>query len=91
MVHIRGLALRAVDINHILLTSGTRFRYGSVGVLDVLDFESRKSAIELQMDDLMKLGLVILSIAVRSIVTVKTADQAKVIMKQHYSGMLKPN
>ena len=86
MVHIRGLALRVVDVNHVLLTSGSRFRYGSVGVLDVLDFESRKSAVESQMDDLIKLGLVILSVAVRAVVTLKTAEQAKQMLKQHYSG-----
>lgn len=85
MVHSRGMALRVVDANHVLLTSGSRFRFGCVGVPDVLDFESRKSPTELQIEDLIKLGILMVSIATRTNVTAKTVDQTRVVVQQHYS------
>jgi hypothetical protein len=54
-------------------------------VLDVLEFETRKSPAELQQDDLLKLGRVVLSLMTRAVITTKNTEDAIVLMKQHYS------
>eukprot|EP01041_Mallomonas_annulata_P010985 gene10985-22949_t len=84
-VHSRGLAVRFLSPVHILLTSGTRVRFNYAGVSDVLEFESRRSLAEQQMEDLIRLGHVMLSLGTRSIVGAKVADQAMVLLRQHYS------
>jgi PAB-dependent poly(A)-specific ribonuclease subunit 3 len=59
-----------------------------VGILDVLEFETRKSPAELQQDDLMKLGRVVLSLMTRVVITNKNTDEAVALMKQQYSNDL---
>ena len=63
--HSRNMPLRMVSPQHILVTSGTRFRFNSVGVMEVLEFETRKSIQDLFTEDLVRLGMCILSIATR--------------------------
>jgi PAB-dependent poly(A)-specific ribonuclease subunit 3 len=58
------------------------------GILDVLEFETRKSPAELQQDDLMKLGRVVLSLMTRVVITNKNTDEAVALMKQQYSNDL---
>jgi PAB-dependent poly(A)-specific ribonuclease subunit 3 len=84
-VHSRGIAIRHISPVHVLLTSGTQARFNSVGVTDVLEFESRKPMTELQYDDIVKLGLVILSLATKVVVTQKTADMALKHLHQAFS------
>ena len=84
-VHGRGFSVRVVEAAHIILTSGTCARFSTVGVLDVLEFETRKSASELQQDDLIKLGRVVLSLMTRAVITAKNTDDATVLMKQNFS------
>eukprot|EP01034_Spumella_vulgaris_P024001 gene24001-30288_t len=85
LVHKRNMALRVVDIGHILITSGTVARFNCVGIPDVLEFESRKSPAELQIEDIVKLGRVALSLITRAVITPSNADEAMGILKQHYS------
>lgn len=86
LVHGRGVAVRVVEPAHIILTSGTCARFSCVGVLDVLEFETRKSMQELQMDDLIKLGRVVLSLATRAVISGKNSNDALVMLKAHYSA-----
>lgn len=84
-VHGRGYSVRVVEPAHIILTSGTIARFSSVGILDILEFESRKSVPELQQDDLIKLGRVVLSLMTRAVINTKNTEDAVALMKQHYS------
>jgi PAB-dependent poly(A)-specific ribonuclease subunit 3 len=84
-VHNQGGSIRVIDATHIILTSGTNARFSCVGILDVLEFESRKSISELQKDDLAKLGRLVLSLMSRAVVTAKNSTEALAIAKQHYS------
>ncbi len=86
VVHGRGLAIRHIHPSHVLLTSGTVARFASVGVTDVLEFESRKSLAETQADDLVKLGWLLLSLASRMVVGVKTAESAMTTLQRQYSS-----
>jgi PAB-dependent poly(A)-specific ribonuclease subunit 3 len=60
-------------------------RFNNVGITDVLEFESRKTLTELQIDDLIKLGYLILSLAARATVGPKNVDQAVSLLQQHFS------
>lgn len=83
--HLHGLAVRAIGITRILLVSGTRIRINSIGVPDVLEFESRRALSELQADDILKLGIVMLSLATRTAVTNNQLRQAMELVQNQYS------
>lgn len=48
-VHASGAACRMIHPNYVLLTTGNRVRLGCMGVMDVLESETRKSLQELQV------------------------------------------
>jgi PAB-dependent poly(A)-specific ribonuclease subunit 3 len=77
-VHGSNLAVRTLQLNHILCTqeggsgiiksnSGpfglprVRLRINCVGIVDILEFEARKTLEELQRDDMRALGCILLS------------------------------
>ena len=62
--HASGLAVRCVDAAHVLLCADGRFRVGGCGVLDVIEFESRKTVADMQALDLVNLGRLALGLAV---------------------------
>jgi len=62
-IHGSGLAARLITPSKILLTSKSRIRLNACGILDVVQFESTKPLPELQADDLLQLGRLILCIA----------------------------
>jgi len=97
-------AVRAVDTNHILVTSlpsssrtyaqaqaqgnsaastpstCPRVRFNCVGVLDVLEHESRKSVQDLQREDVFKLGQVLLSVGLK----INSASISKSMMLEQH-------
>ncbi|KAL7548898.1 hypothetical protein ACHAWF_012165 [Thalassiosira exigua] len=75
-VHGSGLAVRTLQLNHILCTqenplsassSGPyglpklRLRINCIGIIDILEFEARKGLEELQASDMRSLGCILLS------------------------------
>jgi PAB-dependent poly(A)-specific ribonuclease subunit 3 len=86
-VHGSNLAVRTLQLNHILCTqegsSGViklnsgpfglpriRLRINCVGIVDILEFEARKTLEELQRDDMRSLGCILLSMTTGSEITV---------------------
>lgn len=67
-VHTAKLACRSIQLNHILCTSPDggmgqiRLRINCIGVVDTLEFETRKSLVGLQYHDMRDLGYVIMSL-----------------------------
>jgi PAB-dependent poly(A)-specific ribonuclease subunit 3 len=61
-IHGNGLAARILDPSKILLTGKNRVRLNGCGVLDVVQFEAQIPLTQLQRQDLISFGLVILSI-----------------------------
>jgi len=85
-VHSRHMAIRSISPSHVLLTSGARFRIANVGVVDVLEFESRKSLGDMQLGDLYCLGVLVLSVATRSSMgNSKAIESGMSLLQQHYS------
>lgn len=62
-IHSTGLAARVIHPSKILLTSKNRIRLNGCGILDVVQYDSARSLIELQQEDLVQLGRLILCIA----------------------------
>jgi PAB-dependent poly(A)-specific ribonuclease subunit 3 len=83
--HAHGVAVRAIGLTRILVTSGTKIRISCAGVPDVVEFESRRMLGELQADDLMKLGVVMLSLAARTAVSANMVHQAMGLARSQYS------
>jgi hypothetical protein len=50
------LAVRVISPIHVILTSGAIARINSVGITDITEFESRRSIVEMQRDDYVRLG-----------------------------------
>ncbi|KAF2219065.1 poly(A) ribonuclease subunit [Elsinoe ampelina] len=71
-IHAAGLAARLILPQKILVTSKNRIRLNSCGILDITQFESARSIQELQNEDFVQLGRLVLSIATRTPSTVNT-------------------
>ncbi|CAE7770153.1 pan3 [Symbiodinium microadriaticum] len=82
------MAVRSLSPSHILLTSGARFRIANVGVADVLEFESRKTLQDLQVEDLVKLGCLVMSLAARRTVGPKSVEAGMNHLGQNFSTEL---
>lgn len=94
-IHIDfGNAIRTVDINHIIVTNPiptligetreipfVKLKYNCVGILDVLEVESRKSLSEMQAEDIYKLAQVLITVGLR----IPTPTISKTtLLEQHY-------
>lgn len=119
-VHLGGLAVRVLQLNHILvthdlgsgflndssgggfgaiganggnlMTNRVRLRINCIGIVDALEFESRKEVEECQKEDMRCLGRLILSLAtgveIRCDVDEDTLNKCDAYMSQTYSPEL---
>ncbi|KAL5373624.1 PAB-dependent poly(A)-specific ribonuclease subunit 3 [Paraphaeosphaeria sporulosa] len=62
-IHGSGLAARLITPSKIILTSKNRIRLNACGILDVVQHETARPLPEMQADDLLQLGRLILCIA----------------------------
>lgn len=75
--------------SHVLRTAPDRVRFASVGALDVLEHESRKSVEELQKEDMYKLGHLMVTIALRQSITSREGLQLQFdVMRERLSADL---
>lgn len=61
-IHNSGLAARVVDVSKLLVTGKNRVRLNGCAVLDVINYENQTQLVQLQRQDLVNFGLVILSL-----------------------------
>lgn len=61
-IHANGLAARVLDTSKILVTGKNRVRLNGCAVLDVVQYEAATPVAQLQRQDLVNLGLTILSV-----------------------------
>jgi len=80
-VHSNNLAVRTLQLNHILCTQENitstsvglpklRLRINCTGVIDILEYEARKGVEELQRADMRALGCILLSLTTGHVVNV---------------------
>ena len=95
-VHSSHLAVRCLQPNHILCTSDEgerlRFRINCIGVIDALEFETRKPLVDLQKEDMRCLGRILLSLATRTTIRpntdAETLQRCERFVAQNYSHQL---
>lgn len=61
-IHSEGLAARCIDLSKVILTDRSRIRLSACAIQDVLEHETAKPILDLQLEDFVKLGQMILSI-----------------------------
>tara|TARA_B110000305_G_C19222343_1_gene531185 strand:- start:247 stop:597 length:351 start_codon:yes stop_codon:yes gene_type:complete len=83
------MAVRCIHMSKVLRCAGGRVRVNCVGVVDVLEFEARRSLPELQREDMVQLGRLILSLCTRSMVDQHTDNNTLgrciLHIQQHFS------
>lgn len=62
-IHALNLAARCIDVTKILITDHQRIRLNACSILDVVHYELRRPVLELQQDDFIQFGRVILCLA----------------------------
>ena len=66
-VHDAKLAIRCLDPGKIILTDKNRIRLSACSVLDVLQYDEQRSIADLQRDDLIALGRLILGLGINNL------------------------
>ena len=66
-VHAAKLAVRCMDASKIILTDKSRIRLNACSVLDVVHFEAQRPLEELQQEDFIHFGKLILSLATNNL------------------------
>jgi PAB-dependent poly(A)-specific ribonuclease subunit 3 len=77
-VHAAGLAVRTLDMRHTLVQMDAlrlRVYLSGLGVVDALEFETRKSLQQLQAEDMRSLGRWVLSMVTGTNITASTDSQ----------------
>ncbi|TVY46335.1 PAN2-PAN3 deadenylation complex subunit PAN3 [Lachnellula occidentalis] len=66
-VHSANLAVRCIDPSKVILTEKGRIRLNACSVLDVVQFDAQRPLAELQQEDFIHFGKLILSIATNNL------------------------
>jgi PAB-dependent poly(A)-specific ribonuclease subunit 3 len=85
-IHLVGLAARVYDASNILLTSKNRVRVSCTGIFDVLGLESTKPIQQLQQEDMIHFGQLLLTIACRSLAAVHNLPRSLELVSRRYSA-----
>ncbi|KAM0325091.1 hypothetical protein ACHAQA_007630 [Verticillium albo-atrum] len=62
-IHKLNFAARCIDPSKVILTDKNRIRLGACSILDVLQYDARRPMPELQQEDLVQIGKLMLSLA----------------------------
>ncbi|KAL2136817.1 hypothetical protein VTI74DRAFT_1031 [Chaetomium olivicolor] len=89
-IHSNKLAARCIEPSKIIVSDSNRIRLAACSILDVVQFESNtKSVYELQQEDLVKFGRLILSLATSSLPAHLNIPAALETLGAKYSANLK--
>ncbi|KAF2119944.1 PAB-dependent poly(A)-specific ribonuclease subunit PAN3 [Lophiotrema nucula] len=88
-IHGSGLAARLITPSKVLLTNKNRVRLNACSILDVVQFENGRPLSELQADDLLQLGRLILCIANNSPTAHLNMQKSIEHLSRSYTGRLK--
>lgn len=88
-IHGMGLAARLVDLSKVLLTSKGRVRLNGCAVLDVVNYDVQVNAADLQQEDLLQFGRLMLALASNSAVMAHHAPKSMDFLSRAYSTEFK--
>ncbi|KAF2104553.1 PAB-dependent poly(A)-specific ribonuclease subunit pan3 [Rhizodiscina lignyota] len=88
-IHSNGLAAQVISPTKVLITSKGRIRLNSCGILDVVQYEAQRSVSELQQEDLIQLGRLVLALASHNINPLQNPQKSFDTLTRFYSPRLK--
>lgn len=88
-IHGTGLAARVIDASKILVTSKNRIRLNACAILDVVQHDTTRSIINLQREDLLQFGRLILAIGTNNPSAVHALQKTMEQFARSYSMQLK--
>ncbi|KAF1844162.1 uncharacterized protein K460DRAFT_408463 [Cucurbitaria berberidis CBS 394.84] len=88
-IHGSGLAARLITPSKILLTSKNRVRLNACSIMDIVQFENARPIAELQADDFVQLGRLILCIANNNATAHLQMQKSMDYITRSYTGRLK--
>ncbi|MCJ1285856.1 PAB-dependent poly(A)-specific ribonuclease subunit 3 [Xylographa opegraphella] len=88
-IHSAGLAARVIDATKILVTSKNRIRLNACAILDVVQHDSNRSVVELQREDLVQFGRLLLAIGTNNSTVNHSLSKAIDQFTRSYSTQLK--
>lgn len=87
-IHSNGLAARVIDITKIILTGKNRIRLNGCAILDVVQHETKTTLAQMQRQDLVNFGLVILSLGAHAMDAAQNFAKAMDQFKRFYKPEL---
>jgi PAB-dependent poly(A)-specific ribonuclease subunit 3 len=88
-VHTANLAVRCMDPSKVILTDKNRIRLSACSVLDVVQFDAQRPLAELQQEDFLHFGKLILSIGMNNLVSNTTLKNAVDQLGRSYTTELR--
>ncbi|KAI9759692.1 MAG: PAB-dependent poly(A)-specific ribonuclease subunit 3 [Chaenotheca gracillima] len=89
-IHSSGLAARLIDPTKVLISSKNRIRLNACGILDVVQYDSTTASLaELQQDDLLQFGRLILLLGSNNVNALQNMAKAMEILARSYAAELK--
>lgn len=88
-IHSSGLAARIIDPSKILLTGRNRIRLNACAIMDVVQFDTQRSVADLQRQDLVSFGQLILTLGANAPNIMHNAAKAMEHFTRAYSPQLK--
>lgn len=88
-LHGMGLAARLIDLSKVLLTSKGRLRLNGCAVLDVVQYDIQVNAAELQQEDLVQFGRLLLTLASNNTAAVHQMSKSMEYISRSYSTEFK--
>lgn len=88
-IHSVGLAARVIDPSKVLLTSKNRIRLNACAILDVVQHDSQRSITDLQSQDLVNFGQLIVTLGANSPSVVHNPTKAMEHFTRAYTPQLK--
>jgi PAB-dependent poly(A)-specific ribonuclease subunit 3 len=88
-LHSRNLACRVLDPRHIIVTGPNRLRINCIGILDVLEVDSKKTVVKLQEEDMFALGRLLLSLATANTMAIQNLQRSIDFVISKYSEEFK--
>ncbi|EEH15903.2 PAB-dependent poly(A)-specific ribonuclease subunit pan3 [Paracoccidioides brasiliensis Pb03] len=88
-IHSVGLAARVIDASKVLLTGKNRIRLNACAILDVVQHDSQRSVADLQHQDLVNFGQLIVTLGANSPSVIHNPTKAMEHFARAYTPQLK--
>lgn len=88
-IHSNGLAARIIEPSKILLTGKNRIRLNACSIMDVVQYEAQRSVTDLQRQDLVSLGQLIITLGANSPSVMGNPTRAMEHFTRAYTPQLK--